>query len=49
MFSRFWGDEYKILFVGIRRDKLGLDTEKEVEGLGLIEIAGPVKSSPWNY
>ena len=41
------GDEYKILFVGLRMDELGLDTGKEVEGLGLglIEIAGPVKSS----
>ncbi len=36
----------KILFVGIRTDELGLDTGEEVEGLGLglIEIAGPVKS-----
>ena len=39
------GDEYKILFVGLRTDELGLDTGKEGEGLGLIEIAGPVKSS----
>jgi hypothetical protein len=31
------GDEYKILFVGLRTDELGLDTGKEVEGLGLIE------------
>lgn len=46
MFGRFWGDGYKILFVGLRTDELGLDTGKEVEGLGLglIEIAGLVKS-----
>ena len=37
VFSRFGGDEYKILFVGLRTDELGLDTGKEVEGLGLIE------------
>ena len=36
------GDEYKILFVGLRTDELGSDIGKEVEGLGLglIEIAG---------
>jgi hypothetical protein len=45
VFGQKWGDEYKILFVGLRTDELGLDTGKEVEGLGLIEIAGPVKSS----
>ena len=32
------------MFVGLRTDKFELDTRKEVEGLGLIEIAGPVKS-----
>lgn len=43
------GDEYKKLFVGLRTDELGLDTGKEVEGVGLgrIEIEGPVKSSSW--
>jgi hypothetical protein len=45
------GIEEKILFAGLKKDDLGLDTGKEVEGLelGLIEIAGPVKSSSWNY
>jgi hypothetical protein len=38
------GNEYKILFVGLRTDELALETGKEVEGLGLIEIPGPVKS-----
>ena len=42
------GDGYKNLFVGLRTDELGLDTGKEVEGLGLIKIAGPVKSSSCN-
>ena len=44
MLVDFGGDDYKILFVGLRTDELGLDTGKEVEGLGLIERAGPVKS-----
>jgi hypothetical protein len=39
------GDEYKILFVGLRTDERGLDNGKEVEGLGLIEIADQVRSS----
>jgi hypothetical protein len=39
------GNQYKILFAGIRVDKLGLDIGKEVEGWGLIEIADLVKSS----
>ena len=39
MFGQFWGDEYKILSVGLWGDGLGLDTGKEVKklGLGLIE------------
>ena len=42
------GEEYKILFVGLKTDELGLDTGKEVEGLGL-GLAGPVKSFCWKY
>jgi hypothetical protein len=38
------GDNYKILFAGLRTDDLGLDTGEEVKGLGLIERAGPVRS-----
>jgi hypothetical protein len=37
------GNEYKILFVGLRTNEIELNTGKEVEGLGLIEIADPVK------
>ena len=39
------GDEYEILFVGLRTDEPGLDTGKEVEGLGLglIGIGRSVK------
>ena len=40
----FRGERDKILFVGLRTDEVGLDTGKEMEGLSLIEIAGPVKS-----
>jgi hypothetical protein len=41
VFGQKWGDEYKILSVGLRTDELGLDTGKGMEGLGLIEIPGP--------
>ena len=40
----FGGDEYEILFVGLRTAELGLDNGKGAEGLDMIEIAGPVKS-----
>jgi hypothetical protein len=44
VFFKNGGSGYKILFVGLRPDELWLDTGKKVEGVGLIEIAGPVKS-----
>ena len=47
MFSRFWGEEYKILFVGLWTDEFRLDSGKEAEGLGL-GLAGPVKSTEIN-
>ena len=47
MFGHKWGDEYKILFVGLRTEELGLDTGKDVEGLelGLIKMGRPGKES----